>query len=135
METCAPSADPSQRTASLARAIRALLTKAEPTAVAVIAIMRRRVMLGFCIIQSPSVEPDIAAVMFGWFACRVAAQHIRARNFRERHHATAIPGGEPVGRSTIAEGYRFGRAHAALLPAFDHEERLASVDPVRCARF
>jgi hypothetical protein len=49
----------------------------------------------------------------------------------ERHHTPAVLGRELLGGSLVGERHRLVRAHAALPPAADHEERLARIDPVR----
>ena len=55
--------------------------------------------------------------MLALVAGRVAAEHIGARDLRERHDPSTIRRGKRVGGLPISERDSLGRTHAALLAA------------------
>ena len=54
--------------------------------------------------RSSSVEPHIRAIMLALVAGRVAAEHVGARDLRERHDASAIRRGKRGGGGAITNG-------------------------------
>lgn len=98
------------------------------------AIMRRRVRFAGAIGSLVSCA-DVGAFVWGLIAGgAVAAEHVAARNLRERDDLAAVGGGKGVGSGAIAERHGLGGAQSSLLAALDDEECLLGIDPVGRSR-